>query len=321
MADNKLAEMKTSNQSGRSIWATLRRAVLIYAGIPYLVIAGGFVVLQRPLLYPGTKDATIETADALCPDGPIHDIAITSDDGLQLNGWLALAGGHLAHTALQCDEQLGKGRPLVLFFSGNGGYRVDWIHACRAFTGLGMDAVLFDYRGYGDNPGKPSEPAITADALAIWNYLLEERNVSHQRIIVVGRSLGGGVATRLVSHACQNDQPPAGLVLVATFSSMTDTAASHYPLLPIRLALLDRYESSKYIGSVTCPIAMVHGTADQIVPFRLGKKLFAATPHQSASGIAKSFQELSGQGHEFSGSIAIPGIVQQMADASILVAE
>ena len=100
------------------------------------------------------------------------------------------------------------------------------------------------------------------------------------------------MATRLCSEVCEAGTAPAGLILTSTFSSMLDTAAWHYPVFPVRLLLRDRFESEKRIASVSCPLFQIHGTRDSIVPFELGRKLFAAAPKRSANMIEKKFLEL-----------------------------
>jgi fermentation-respiration switch protein FrsA (DUF1100 family) len=231
------------------------------------------------------------------PTGKVHTISISTLDGLKLNGWHVLADGSTAGTSRECDRHLAEGGRVVLYFSGNAGDRTSRGNSCRDFTELDADVFLFDYRGYGENPGSPSEEGLADDARAVWKYATEERNISPSRIVLFGESLGGGVATRLCSEVCAAGTPPAALILTSTFSSMLDTAAWHYPMFPIRLMLWDRFESKKRIASVSCPLLQIHGTRDSIIPFELGRKLFAAAPRRSATQIEKTFIELPNAGH------------------------
>jgi fermentation-respiration switch protein FrsA (DUF1100 family) len=157
--------------------------------------------------------------------------------------------------------------------------------------------LIFDYRGYAENDGSPSESGLAIDARAAWDFATQELHVSPQNIVLFGESLGGGVAVTLAAENCKAGTPPGGLILRSTFSSMVDAASFHYPWLPIRLALLDRYDSLSRIGEVTCPILMMHGDNDHVVPFSLGEKLFDAAPVESATGVEKRLVVLKGAGH------------------------
>jgi fermentation-respiration switch protein FrsA (DUF1100 family) len=187
---------------------------------------------------------------------------------------------------------LAAGRRLVLYFSGNAANRRYRVEEFGVFIALGTDVFIFDYRGYGDNLGSPSEELLVADARAIWNYTTQERGVQPDRIILYGESLGGAIAVRLAAEACEAETPPGALIVRSTFSSLVDAGAHHYPWLPVRLGLVDRFPSIDYIPQVTCPILQIHGTRDAIMPIALGHRLFEAAPEQSSSGIAKQFVEL-----------------------------
>jgi len=282
----------------RSTWKRrLVRWTVLLVVVPYLVLLTLFGLFQRSFIYPGGQQAVIRPEDARLPAGQVHDIRIKTDDGLQLNGWLVLADSHAVQTTAALTDELQAGRYLVLYFPGNAGNRLNRAFDCREFAELQCDVVLVDYRGYGDNPGSPREELLAADALSVWKHLTEEYQVSAERILLFGESLGGGVATRLAEHLCTTGERPAGLILNSTFSSMTDTARWHYPFFPVRTILLDRYPSADRISSVTCPIVAIHGAEDRIVPIELGRRLFESAPMESASGIAKRFIEVPSAGH------------------------
>ncbi len=181
--------------------------------------------LQRTLIYLPSRQSRIEPQDAGLPPGRVHTITLNSDDGLELRGWHLLPAGQTATDLRQCDEQLALGRPVVLYFSGNAGNRAWRIEEFELFTQLGCDVFVFDYRGYGDNPGSPSEDRLAADATAAWRYATQTRRIEPRRLILCGESLGGGVAVRLAAEQCVAGTPPGGLVLRATFSSLPDVAA------------------------------------------------------------------------------------------------
>ena len=270
---------------------------LVWILIVYVFCAMMLALLQRSLIYLPTRQGEIEPEDAGLPPGRVHTITVRADDGLELRGWHVLPAGQSAADRAACDRQLAHGRPLVLYFSGNGGNRCYRIDELEVLGRIGCDVFLFDYRGYGDNGGSPSEEALAADARAVWRYAVDERNASPERIVLYGESLGGGVAIRLAADLSQSGTPPGGIILRSTFSSLTDVAAHHYPWLPVRWLLVDRFPSVDLIPAVTCPILHLHGTRDAIVPIAFGRRLFAAAPERSASGVAKRFVELAGAGH------------------------
>lgn len=264
----------------------LFRCLLYYLGV-VLVLA----FLQRTLMYPATRVEQLRTQDAGLPMGQVHDVTIQSKDGLTIHGWHILPRGKTAINSQQCDQALIQGGPVVLFFCGNGGNRRHRTDEYQLLTDLNCHVFVFDYRGYGDNPGSPSENKIVEDGLQAWHYVTKSRGVAPGRVVLFGESLGGGVATRLAAEVCQSSEEPGGLILRSTFSSMVDAASHNYPWLPVRQVLLDRYLSTEHIKTVTCPILMFHGGQDTIVPLSLGKKLYEAAPQKSTSGIAKTWIE------------------------------
>ncbi|MEX2287985.1 MAG: alpha/beta hydrolase [Planctomycetaceae bacterium] len=279
---------------------TWRRAVVrgavVYVAVPYLAIAALIAVFQRSLIYQPTRAAVISAEAGRTPSDSIHNIAVRTHDGLELNGWHCLAAGCTAKDAAECDRELRGDRLLVLYFPGNGGNRSHRSADCRDFSQLGANVFLVDYRGYGDNAGSPSEDNFVADARSIWKYATE-RGVDPDRIVLFGESLGGGVATRLAAELCESGTPPAGLILSSTFSSLVDTAGWHYPYLPVRLLLRDQYPSVQRAPSITCPVLQIHGGRDTIVPIEFGRRLSQALPQTSANGVQKRFVELPNAGH------------------------
>jgi hypothetical protein len=281
----------------RSAWPRNLRRLILFALSTYLAIVVMLAFLQRTLIYLPSRQSQIEPQDAGLPPGRVHTITLNSDGGLELRGWHLLPAGQSATDLRQCDEQLALGRPVVLYFSGNAGNRVWRIEEFELFTQLGCHVFVFDYRGYGDNAGSPSEDRLAADATAAWRYATQTRRIESRRLILCGESLGGGVAVRLAAEQCAAGTPPGGLVLRATFSSLPDVAAYHYPWLPVRWLLVDRYPSVDRMPQVTCPILHIHGRRDSIIPIELGRKLFDTAPPQSAAGIPKRFVELPSADH------------------------
>jgi fermentation-respiration switch protein FrsA (DUF1100 family) len=251
-----------------------------------------FAELVRKMTYFPETAEDLSPARLLLPADRVHAIQLQTGDGLQLNGWhlLAEAGAVAADTTN--EGKLSSKTPLALFFSGNGGNRAYRIPETAILTHAGANVYLFDYRGYGDNPGSPSEQSLADDARSVWQYATIDRHVAPEQIILYGESLGGAVATRLAAEMCAAGTLPAGLVLRSTFSTLADVAQHHYPLVPVKAFLQERYASIEQIPRVTCRILVLHGTHDTIVPYALGRKLFAAAPEKSASGAKKQFIDL-----------------------------
>ena len=152
---------------------------------------------------------------------------------------------------------------------------------------LQASVFLFDYRGYGHSHGSPHEAGCVADGSAAQHWLAERMGIGPAEVVLMGRSLGGGVAVAL---AAQNGAK--ALVLENTFPRMTDAAASHYPWLPVRWVMDNRYDSLSLIRRYGGPVLQSHGVNDTVVPVKLGRQLFEASPCK-----AKRWIELPNLGH------------------------
>jgi fermentation-respiration switch protein FrsA (DUF1100 family) len=149
----------------------------------------------------------------------------------------------------------------VLVALGNAGNRLGRAPLVSALAGLGLTVLLADYRGYGGNPGRPSEDGLARDIEAARAYLVERAGFTTGRVLYYGESLGAAVVTALaVRH------PPAGLILRSPFIDLAAAGEEHYPLLPVRLLARDRFPVRDLIARVTAPTLIVYGTADSIVP-------------------------------------------------------
>jgi len=176
---------------------------------------------------------------------------------------------------------------MVLFCHGNAGNISHRLESIEIFHRLGLNIFIFDYRGYGQSEGKPTEQGTYEDASVAWRYLTQQRQVNPNEIIVFGRSLGGAVASWLAqSHS------PGALILESTFTSLADIAASLYPYLPVRLLLRFKYNTAEYLGKVNCPVLIVHSRDDEIMPFSHGCRLFEMASEP------KKFLEISGTHNE-----------------------
>jgi fermentation-respiration switch protein FrsA (DUF1100 family) len=237
-----------------------RTAVLILTALSGLV--GGCAPLSRcaaaiensivfqPQAYP-KGDWT--------PNPRVEDVWIDSTDGVQLHGWFA-------------EPEHNPPRAVVLFTHGNGGNVTSRRHVVQLFRDRMNAAVLvFDYRGYGRSGGSPTEAGVLEDARAARRWLAARGGVRESDIILVGHSLGGGVAVDLAAT-----DGARGLVLEATFTNLPDVAASHVPFLPVRAVMQARLDSVAKISAYRGPLLQVHNDPDRIVPYDLGRKLHAA---------------------------------------------
>ena len=285
MADPSLAAVSppASGKPAATLLAWRWFLSFLRIGLLLLIMLAWF---QRSLIYHPTKSKTLPASDSGLSQA-VTDVTVQSHDGLTLHGWLALAGPRQSSLPVEIKELLSHERPLVIVFSGNGGNRSHRVHLLHTFGELEADSMIFDYRGYGENPGKPSEANIARDARVLWNYATKELGVPARRIVLYGESLGGGVTTRLAGDLCKEGIEPGGLIVQSSFNSLVDAGRHHFPILPVSLILIDRFESERHITKVTCPILQLHGARDQIVPLELGQKLFAAAPAKSSGGIAK----------------------------------
>jgi fermentation-respiration switch protein FrsA (DUF1100 family) len=178
-------------------------------------------------------------------------------------------------------------RGVILFCHGNAGNMGHRLESIRIFTELALDVFIFDYRGYGESEGKPSELNTYGDAEAAWKYLVEERHIDPEKIIVFGRSLGGGVASYIASVVS-----PGMLILESTFTSLPDVAAPRFPYMPITLIMRIKYPTSEYLENVNCPVLIIHSRDDEEIPFTHSEKLYekAVDP--------KEFLEIKGTHNE-----------------------
>ncbi|WP_305264311.1 alpha/beta hydrolase [Nitrosomonas sp.] len=233
-----------------------------YLGVVLLVYFG-----QPRLVYFPEKQLSI-TPEAIGLD--YTSVNIATSDGETLHGWW-----------MSVPDAKGT----VLFFHGNAGNISHRINYLEMFKRLGYNTLLFDYRGYGQSSGVPSESGTYLDAQAAWRYLTETRDIAPAQIVLFGESLGGAVAAWLAVQ-----EKPGLLALASTFTSVPDLAAEIYPFLPVRWISRFDYDTRKSLQLVTCPVFIAHSPQDEIIPFEHGQQLFQAAPEP------KQFLELEG-GH------------------------
>ncbi len=166
---------------------------------------------------------------------------------------------------------------------------------------MAYSVLIFDYRGYGASEGKPTEVGTYADMDAAVDHVMTVRGVPADRLVLYGESLGGAVAVEEASR-----RAPAALVLDSTFTSVPAMASHYYPWLPARLLLRYRYDSLSKMPHLKCPVFVLHSPEDDIVPYAMGRQLFAASPGP------KRFSDLVG-GHNTGGLMSTPAAQKEMA--------
>lgn len=222
---------------------------VVRAAVTVLVVVAVLLAViwafQRHMIYlPAT--GPVASASAVIPGA--HDVVLHTSDGLELGAWYVPARK--------------PGRDMtVLVANGNAGDRAARAPLARALAEQGLAVLLFDYRGYGGNPGSPSEEGLARDVRAAQRFLVQEADVSSNRLMYYGESLGAAVMTELAT-----EHPPAGLVLRSPFVDLASVGHIHYPILPVRTLLRDRYPLGDHLAEVTVPVAIVYGGGDSIVP-------------------------------------------------------
>jgi len=187
-----------------------------------------------------------------------EDVRLKTQDGEFISAWFVPAA------------QTGVAARTILYLHGNAGNNGHRLDALRAFHDLGVNVLIPDYRGYGNSPGKPSEKGTYLDALAAWQFLIQDRDVPADSIVVLGRSLGGAVASWLAQQV-----NPGGLVLEATFTSAPDMAARIFPIAP-RWICRFKYDTLARLPKLRCPVLIAHSRNDEMIPYEMGRRLFAA---------------------------------------------
>jgi fermentation-respiration switch protein FrsA (DUF1100 family) len=244
--------------------------LLIVVAIGYL---GGIAVLyfkQREFLFPIPQGGRTSPQAAGFPQAEEH--VLTSADGEQVIVW---------HVPAK------PGRPVVMFFPGNGDFLAGRISRFRGITSDGTGLVALSYRGYAGSGGRPSEQGLLLDAAAA--YAFTTARYKTDQIVAWGFSLGTGVAVAMAA-----DHPVSKLILEAPYTSTADVAGSIwlFRMVPIRWLMRDQFRSDERIARVTVPLLIMQGSRDPAIPISLGERLFALA-HEP-----KQFVRFEGGGHE-----------------------
>ena len=210
--------------------------------------------LQRKLIYFPFEG--VPTPDAVGLHGA-EPVSFPTADGLTLNGWFVSRTASPAFT--------------VIVFNGNAGTRALRAPLAAALARENLAVLLFDYRGFGGNPGSPTEEGLRRDARAAREYVVSRPEIDRGRLVYFGESLGTAVATDLAV-----DFPPAALILRSPFTSLTDVGRHHYGFLPVRWLLRDRYDTIGRIDRVSSPLLVIGGDHDRIVPIEQTRRVYQA---------------------------------------------
>jgi fermentation-respiration switch protein FrsA (DUF1100 family) len=247
------------------IWKLFLLAIMTLGIISVYV----YFMQSRMLYYPNMPGRELTTTPADI-GLEYQDVSLTTEDGIELHGWFI--PGDNPHRTL-------------LFFHGNAGNISHRLESIELFHRLGVSVFIFDYRGFGQSAGSPTEQGTYLDAQAAWSYLTQTRALDADGIIVFGRSLGGAIATWLASR-----HTPAMLILESTFTSVPAMAQRFYPFLPVRLLTRFQYNSLALVKNLACPLLIAHSRDDELIPYEEGRQLFEAAPEP------KQFLEMRG-GH------------------------
>lgn len=232
---------------------TVLTGVLAAAVGLYLAVLAAMYVFQRQLLYrPDAGPIEIRSVDLPAPEV----IDQTAADGVTTRSWYWPATTDQAVT--------------LVYFHGNAGHIGHRVDKIDAYVKAGLGVMLVGYRGFGGNPGRPTEAGLYADARAAL-AVLAARGVAGDRLLAYGESLGSGVAVQMAT-----ERRLAALVLEAPLSSVVDVARARYWFLPVAGLVIDRFDNMAKIPAVTAPLLVLHGEADAVVAFRFGRRLFAA---------------------------------------------
>jgi len=224
--------------------------ILILVLVGYLLVTLVLYFFQRNLLYyPSVNDYFGEKLKV-----PVEKLKIKTEDDIELLSWY--------HSKNPEDYKT------ILFLHGNAGTLENRIYKINHFKDVNVNFLIIAWRGFSGNKGKPSEKGLYEDAKSAIKWL-KNKGITEENIIIYGESLGTGVAIEIAQN-----KNFAGVILETPFTSMVSVGQSKYPFFPVNFLLIDKYESDKKIKNIKSPILIMHGEADKIVPFWMGKKMY-----------------------------------------------
>ena len=250
-------------------------SILLIILIAYAILAWSVYFMQSSFIYRPVRNVPYTPSDM---DLVYEKVALKTDDGLKIAAWF-----------IPCE----KAKMTVLFCHGNGGNMAHRLDTINIINELGLNCLIFDYRGYGDSQGKTTENGTYLDAQAAWKWLTHKKGIKAEQIIIFGRSLGGSIAANLAARTI-----PAGLILESAFTSFAAIGAKYYPYLPVKLFAAFSYNTVASLRKINCPLLIMHSKRDEIVPYEFSPQIY------EAANEPKEFVEILGchnDGFLFSG--------------------
>jgi fermentation-respiration switch protein FrsA (DUF1100 family) len=237
-------------------------AVLVIA---YVGLGLTLFFMQSAFLYRPLREVVYTPEDIGIE---FENVTLETTDGVKLNAWYVPAK----------DAEM-----TILFCHGNGGNIMHRLDSISLFNKLGLNCFIFDYRGYGQSEGKPTEEGTYTDALTAYKWLTQTKKIFPEEIIIFGRSLGGSVAAYLAER-----MKVRAMVLESCFTSYADMGEKFYPYMPVRWFARFKYDTISYLKKVQCPVMIIHSRNDEMVPFEFALELY------DAAAEPKEFVEITG---------------------------
>lgn len=230
--------------------------IAVVGTVVYGALVAALFLFQRSLLYhPGGPPPSPAASGV----GEMRIVPLETEDGLTLKAWYAAPPA---------------GAPLVVYFCGNAGHIGDRAFKIRRLLDAGFGALLVGYRGFGGNPGRPTEAGLYADARAALRFAAGQ-GIAAPRLVLYGESLGTGVAVRTAQEQAVT-VPVGGVVLETPYTSIAEVAARHYPFVPARWLVRDRFDAAARIAAIGAPLLVFHAEDDRVIPIDISRRLFAA---------------------------------------------
>lgn len=236
----------------------------------YILVVAMLFFMQRKMIYFPYRE--VPDLSAYGARNVMEEVKVTTSDGLELGGWYATPAS--------------SKMPVLVWFHGNAGDHGLRYFTVRPYIDAGYGVLLPGYRGYGGNPGKPSEKGFYSDARA-WLEFLIAHSIEQEKIVLYGESIGTGVAVQMALEY----KDSRALVLQSPYTSITDVARKRYFFIPVDLLMLDRFRNIDKIEYIGMPLLILQGDNDSIIPASHGRILYEkAKP-------PKQIKNFEGYGH------------------------
>jgi uncharacterized protein len=239
--------------------------LLFLLSVAALLVSCERLIVYHPYKYPEGDWSLSSNLDSK------EDISFIADDGVVLHGWFFPSN---------------KSNKTLLWFHGNAGNITHRLDNIKMLKRLNLNIFIFDYRGYGKSAGEPNEKGIYLDSQAAYDWLVKVKKAVPENIILFGRSLGGVCAVEVASK-----NPAAGIILESVFPSASKMARKIFPILPLSWAIKSRFDAISKVPNLKLPKLFLHGTRDEVVPYKLGRELY------SVAAKPKIFYDIKGAGH------------------------